>query len=199
MLILLLVTITGQLHAQNELPERRFKGGLIVGLNLSQIDGDFLAGYNKPGVNAGITATAVLTQRWEIGIELLYSQKGASRTLTDQFRAVQGFSFPLDKIRLNYVEAPVLIHFYDWKFRVSTGFSYARLLSFEIIDFEGESVANVEDIRQGNFTFLIGADYFFKENWSIGIRWSRESDILARGIEGDFRGRSLSIRSNYLF
>lgn len=192
-LTLLLLLITTALTAQEELPDRRFKGGVIVGVNLSQIDGDLLAGYNKPGINAGLAVSAILTKRWEIGIELLYSQKGASRTLNDQLASA------FDKIRLNYVEAPILVHFHDWKFRVSTGFSYARLLDFTIIDSTGDDVTDRQDFRSGNFTFIIGADYFFRENWSIGVRWSRESDIQRNSGANDFRGRSLSIRSNYLF
>ncbi|MFK7935793.1 MAG: outer membrane beta-barrel protein [Saprospiraceae bacterium] len=179
--------------AQDDLPDRRFKGGVILGVNLSQIDGDLLAGYNKPGFNTGLAVSAILTKRWEIGIELLYSQKGASRTLTDQLASA------FDKIRLNYVEAPVLVHFYDWKFRVSTGLSYARLLNFTIIDSLGEDVSDRQDFRSGNFTFIIGADYFIRDNWSIGARWSRESDIQNNSGANDFRGRSVSIRSNYLF
>ncbi|MEL7021800.1 MAG: porin family protein [Bacteroidota bacterium] len=192
-ILLILVCVKLSISAQESLPAQRFKGGIVAGVNLSQIDGDQLAGYNKIGLHTGLSVSAILNRRWEVGIELLYSQKGASRTSTDQF------SSPYNKIQLNYVEAPVLVHFYDWKFRVSTGFSYARLLGFTIIDSVGVDTSENQDYRDGNFTFLIGADYFFRENWSIGVRWSRESDIQRDSGAGDFEGRSLSFRSNYLF
>lgn len=192
-IVFIFFCLAHNLAAQDNLPDQRFKGGVVFGVNLSQIDGDKLAGYNQPGINAGAAVSAILNKRWEIGIELLYSQKGANRTTTDQLSAA------FDKIRLNFVEAPILVHFHDWKFRVSTGFSYARLLSYKIIDHTGEDTTDQQDLKSGNFTFIIGADYFFRENWGIGVRWSRESDVQNDPGATDFRGRSLSIRTNYIF
>ena len=55
-----------------------FSAGLALGFNMSQIDGDKLAGYNKLGVATGARVDAKLDERWKLGMELLFSQMGSS-------------------------------------------------------------------------------------------------------------------------
>jgi hypothetical protein len=65
-LFLLLCNI--QLFAQ-ESEVRTFNATIIAGINASQIDGDFTAGYNKIGLNVGAKAGILLAKRWETGFE----------------------------------------------------------------------------------------------------------------------------------
>lgn len=102
-----------------------FKGMVMGGLNISQIDGDESAGYSKFGFNGGIGVMAALdkTESFHLSLEMLFNQLGAKENL-DPFQY---------NTRLNYVSIPVLFHYEDkkggWTF--GGGFQYSRLISFD--------------------------------------------------------------------
>ncbi|MEM1318698.1 MAG: porin family protein [Bacteroidota bacterium] len=158
---------------------QRFSAGPIVGLNAAQIDGDRSAGYNKLGLSAGVRATAYITDRTDLSIELLYSQKGSQSELS------LGSTFIPFKIRINYVEVPVLYNYKDWlygdddeayyKVQISGGFSYARLLNTEIEDEAPNSdlVALGDFFRRNDVSIVIGASFFATRNIGFSVRWSR--------------------------
>lgn len=106
----------------NTLQAQRFQGMFIGGGNLSQIDGDEVYGFRRLGFNTGVGVLAPLgkTGKWQLSLEVLYSQKGARET---------GDPFHYD-CRLHYIDLPLMIHFHDvkggWTFGL--GFQYARLL-----------------------------------------------------------------------
>jgi hypothetical protein len=54
-----------------------FEGGLVVGGNMSQIEGDYLAGYKKLGGWAGLRVATRITPKERIVLEMLYSMRGA--------------------------------------------------------------------------------------------------------------------------
>lgn len=58
---------------------QKFVAGIIVGGNLTQVDGDWVSGYYKFGANGGASVMLALNtkQTWFGTIELLYTQKGA--------------------------------------------------------------------------------------------------------------------------
>ncbi len=173
--------------------QQRFKGGIVAGVNLSQIDGDDLAGYNQPGINAGGMVAAILSDKVQLTMELLFSQKGSHRSKHDSQSAA------LDNMRLNYVEAPFLISYFDWRFRFYAGFSYARLFSYKLKDYNGEDVTDTYDFRSNVFSFFGGATYEINDNVGIDIRWGRATNIQADSGATKFRGKTLAIRGIYLF
>ena len=76
--------------------EREFFGGVIAGTNLSQIEGDGIAGYNKVGANVGAIVYARLKGPWAASMEILYSQKGSLANYTQQiFHQYSSISFLL--------------------------------------------------------------------------------------------------------
>jgi len=147
--------------------QQRFKGALIGGFNVSQIDGDLLVGYNKFGFNAGAQVSTVLTERWEVSMELLYSQRGSDRSKND------GPIIEYDRIQLNYVEVPVMLHFIDWKIHFIGGFAYHRLINFEASNRVREDITELQNYRENNFGVTAGATYFANEHWGFDLRWSR--------------------------
>ncbi|MCI5080098.1 MAG: PorT family protein [Saprospiraceae bacterium] len=183
----LLFCFSQQLEAQ------RFKAGIVAGINLSQLDGDDLVGYNRIGINAGGKVAAVLTDRLELGMELLYSQKGSNRSRTDNFNST------FDEIRLNYVEVPVMLSFTDWKFQVNGGFSYARLIDYRVEDFLEGDVTESFEYNQNIFSIVVGATYFFRENFGLNLRWTQSVSDL-QGIDGGntIRDRTIGLRLLYL-
>lgn len=172
---------------------QRFKGGLIGGINLAQLDGDKLTGFNKIGFNAGARVSAVLTERWQLSIEMLYAQQGSSRTKNDDFSSIY------DKIHLNFVEVPVMINFLEWKFHVSAGFSYGRLMNFEVIDATGEDTSDLQNFNSDIFSGILGATYYFNDHVGLNIRWSKYFNDLAGKGDNQLIGRVVGIRGVYMF
>ena len=181
--------------------QQRFEGSAIAGFNLSQIDGDLLDGYNKPGVNVGARVDAVLNERWQVGLEFLFVQQGASRNNSDNPAS------RFDKIRLNMVEVPVLAHFRDWKMELSAGGSYGRIINYEIIDILGEDITEQVPLSADVFSIIIDGSFHFTDNWALNIRWSRwlnnirEDDIMfiPGGESGQFIGKNVTVRGIYTF
>jgi hypothetical protein len=173
---------------------QRFIGGLTAGVNLSQIDGDRLAGFHQPGLNAGARVAAVLGERWQLSVEMLYSQQGARRSRYDDPGAA------LDNIRLNYVEAPFMLHFKEWKLLASAGLSYARLINARVIDIFGEEVTDSQNLDPNQFLVVLSATYFFSDKWGLNVGWSRSmNNMKADPGAGKWIGRNIHIRGLYLF
>jgi len=125
--LLLSLSISGQ----------SIKGGLILGSNLSQVDGDEVYGFFKPGLNVGATAIIPLKNRWSIAIETLYSQKGAYKKYPINYDTVLTTDMlPYYNLRLNYLEVPISIHYNDRDVvTVGAGLSYNRLTSGREIEY----------------------------------------------------------------
>lgn len=172
--ILLLSSLSG-VQAQ-----QRFGAAIIVGGNASQIDGDELAGYDKLGLNAGIRGTARLSKRWDLGLELLFSQRGSSTRNS-------GSALQLRRqIALDYIEIPVMITIKDWlvahekgdyyRVKAFAGLSYARLIGAEVTDDNGASGFNEEladALNTNDIAGIAGIGYTAWRNWEFSARYSR--------------------------
>ena len=83
---------------------QKFEGGVLGGLNASQVDGDTYSGYKKPGIVAGGYILTNLSRNLFAGMELKFAQKGSrnidSLAINDQIKYV---------MRLNYIDIPVYL------------------------------------------------------------------------------------------
>jgi hypothetical protein len=189
LILALLWFSVGVLPAQNP-----FKASGIVGLNLSQIDGDLLTGFDQPGLHAGMHVSAILSERWELGVELLYNQQGSRRNLYSNSLSIY------DKIRLNVVEAPVMILFNEWKFQLGAGLSYARIINAKVIDVSGADITLQEGLGDNVFNLLFSGTFNFSERWGLNVRWSRSFNNLRQDkANGLLISRSIAIRGIYYF
>ncbi len=95
--------------------DRIFGGGLTIGTNFSQVDGDNFAGYHRVGLNAGAILLINLGKPVVLSMELLYAQKGSRAGLSQLPRLFNDQSGVMTdyKIRLNYAEIPLLINYFD--------------------------------------------------------------------------------------
>lgn len=166
-LALSLVLITAQTAgAQNpssyyeEVP-RTFFGGVIVGGNFTQVDGDRFAGYHKVGLNAGAIMYANLAPHLAASIEILFSQKG-SRAHKPQESANRAFVITKYNIKLNYAEVPLMLNYFDRrKSNFGAGFSIARLINATE---DGEQSGGVKPefdqypFRKMDYNFIIGGN-----------------------------------------
>jgi hypothetical protein len=101
---------------------QRFKGGVVLGLNACQIDGDSLSGYNKAGLTGGAFVYTDFDNKWSAQLELKYSSKGSSSVPKDN-------SF-YHKFRLQYIEMPILAKYKLFKVvELQAGISLGYLFS----------------------------------------------------------------------
>lgn len=179
------------LHAQT------FSAMLVAGVNLSQIDGDKLGGFNKFGFNTGARVSARLNDRWHLSTEFLYSQQGARAVRTDDISSIY------DRIQLNFVEVPFMINYSDWKILASAGVSYNRLINIEVLDKDGADITDQEMYQEDMPALVLGATYKFSEKFGLNFRWSRYLTSLIPEDDNpntedlNFIGRTIGIRLYY--
>jgi hypothetical protein len=104
-----------------------FKAAVIGGFNLSQVDGDEVYGFHKAGLNAGAAVIWPFSNRFELTIETIYSQKGSYQK--PQYADSLSAEY---KLKLRYLEVPILFHYND-KGIISfgLGLSWGRLIGVE--------------------------------------------------------------------
>ena len=130
---------------------QRFKGAVMAGMNMSQVDGDEVVGYNRYGLHLGVAAIMPF-KNWDVTLETVYSQKGAYQK--PQF-AGDSLTGEYD-LRLNYVEIPLLVHYTDKKFiGFGLGASYGRL------------VHAYEEEHSGNQDPYMDSVAFKKDDWNM--------------------------------
>lgn len=126
------------LHAQI------IKGELFLGGNACQVDGDECYGFKKFGVHAGAGALIPITNFMDVGLEVLFNQKGAYKRNAITSNSTFPYAYNL---KLNYAEIPIMIYLTD-KDAVSVGLgvSYGRLVGLnelqngEPSNYEGVSI-----------------------------------------------------------
>ena len=169
---------------------QQFKGSIISGLTLSQIDGDLLSGFNQPGLRGGLHLDSRLNDRWSLAMEMAFSQAGSRRQLTDSPGAI------LHKIRLNQVEVPLIVQFTEWKFKVGTGFIYQRLFNYALKDIAGYDVTEFYSFRNNHLSFLAACTVQFNEGWGMMLSWSKSINALQTNNPAiKFRSRVIGIQT----
>jgi len=101
-LILFLLTVTSMFSYS-----QRFEGGLLGGLNASQVDGDTYSGYKKPGIVVGGYVQTNVSQSVFVAMELKFAQKGSRNV--DSLATIDGQKKYI--MRLNYAEMPLYLGF----------------------------------------------------------------------------------------
>lgn len=115
------------LHAQI------IKGEVFAGAIASQVDGDECYGFKKFGVHAGAGALVPITSFMDVGLEVLFSQKGAHKRDSITYNSTYPHAYNLT---LNYVEVPLMVYFTDKDaISVGVGVSYGRMVGLkELVD-----------------------------------------------------------------
>ena len=152
---------------------RTFRGGLIGGMNFSQIDGDGILGYNKLGLMGGVHLRARYRKKMDLCLDMLYDQQGSS-----PFTEFTKYNSPY-QIILDYISFPVYLKYKDWlieykksiydyyRIEFDAGLAYSR--AFRLQGPSGVS----RYYSKNNFSFLLGAHYKFNAGLGIGFRYQR--------------------------
>ncbi len=201
------LTIIVIFHLLSILPSKAqtfFKGGIVAGINASQIDGDQIAGYKKIGISAGLKVEFPISSMFDMGAEFLFSQRGSRSSF------VRGQFDDIARIHLNYAELPVFIKWNDWwieeeeyyKFNLHGGLSPGRLISFNT-NFGPNAISGT--FSNYDISFFLGGGFSYSKNWTISARFTRSinrlytqevssgSDIVA------LLGYFITLRSEYTF
>ena len=186
--------------------QQRFRAAVVGGFNISQIRGDFTGGYNKFGLVGGLRVNTILTEKMDLGLELVYSHRGSK---SDNVEQAQGFDV---QVNLDYVEVPVLFNYKDWyvegedyyKVQATAGFAYSRLISGESVGTTNLRADIAERFIEDDFSFVIGAEMFFFKQLSLSARWHTSINLLynperASADDMALRPHYLSFRLNYFF
>ena len=194
LLLLFTLGMFSSLFGQNPETDRRFSLAAVAGFNLAQLDGDDLVGYNQIGLSAGLRTYVNINEKWRWSLEFAFSQQGSNRGANDPLNAA------IDKIRLNFVDVPVLVHFRDWKFEIGTGVSYSRLIDFTAIDITGEDVSDLQNYSTDIASWIADVNFFFQENIALNVRWGINiNSIRADEGSGSLIGKYVTIRGVYIF
>ena len=106
------------------------KGELILGGNICQVDGDECYHYRKAGVHVGAGALIPITNWLDVGLEVLFNQKGAYKG--DSINPHLGLYSGRYKLNLNYAEIPVMIYVTDKdRYSLGVGVSYGRIVGLQ--------------------------------------------------------------------
>lgn len=152
-----------ELAAQGTI-DRRFRFAPTVGLNVSQVDGDTLAGFVMPGLQVGGRAYAMLDDkgRTSLSIGILYNQKG-SRSTRSLFRQ-----------RLNYADIPILFNYHDKDRVIMTGgISVGRLVGAITRDRTGAINEEADDaFRQWDYNYVFASTFLVRRQLGITLQYS---------------------------
>ena len=157
----------------------RFNAGLVIGINYSQIDGDYFTGYDKKGLTGGIKGIVRIIPRLDFNMELLYSKKG-SKIFAGNYTGTTPIKDQI--IDLTYVDVPLLL---KWKlnetensWHIEAGVVYARLVDSEIVEAIRDSKRQfsyktiLADFDSNELSWIGGLGYTFKSGLSFHGRFA---------------------------
>lgn len=167
-LIILLFVLSPSIHAQ------RFKGAVMGGMNISQVDGDEVVGYKRIGGHFGVAAILPIKKNWDLTLETVFNQKGAYQKPQYQDSAFGTAVNGQYDLRLTYVEVPFLAHYTDrGLFTVGAGFSYGRLVSSEEIE-HGGAIPPYSDtvaLKKNDYSVLLDLQVRVWQRLKFNIRY----------------------------
>ena len=134
---LLFGLLSDLIFAQND--QQQFNLRAIFGIQGSQIDGDYYAGYNKAGIISGLTLYHDFNEKKQISFSLLYSQKGARKNANPEKGIYDYYRASID-----YVELPLQIYHRFKSFTFFGGLYYARLIKSSESNQNGAIVTGVK-------------------------------------------------------
>lgn len=181
-LFFFLFLCTYTVHAQDNFfnrPDKNgqdkiFFGGVVAGINASQIDGDTYSGFTKAGLNAGVAAYIKMAPKVVMSIELLYAQKGARNVAVYNSPAVGSVPI-IYTAKLNYAEIPVVVNYaVADKIHLGLGLSYGRLISDkETMDSYTSSAINKlqNTFRKQDLNYLASISYQLYNNIFVRARY----------------------------
>jgi hypothetical protein len=162
--------------------EYGIKGGVNFA-NLSNDAADTKAD-TKTGFHLGGLAHIHLTRAFAIQPEIVYSTQGAE--------------YGNDKLKLNYINVPVLAQYmFGNGFRVQTGPQLGILTTSEWKS--GHSETDVDDFSNADFSWSFGAGYLGRKGLGIDARYNLGLTDVTKNKTTDFQNRVWQVGLFYQF
>ncbi|MPM91061.1 hypothetical protein SDC9_138186 [bioreactor metagenome] len=145
-----------------------FEGGFRLGMTGTQVQGDRLSGFDKAGITGGFIVALPLNEFTDLGMELLFVQKGSRQNPTNR----NGLTKYV--MRLNYIEIPILYRRQLKKsFGFETGLSFGVLLQTTDVEYDINGIIPARpDFEKYELAAHIGFRYFLSEKNTINLRYS---------------------------
>jgi hypothetical protein len=184
-LVLLCMFTSCSLFAQH------FSGGVLCGLNASQVDGDTYARYNKFGIAIGAYVYTPISKIMDIQLEIKYMGKGAQHNASD--------SDPNQYTnQLNYIEIPIILRLKtNTKIDVEGGLGYGYLFNNTMKDAYGSYDAD-GIFKKSDLLGLIGVKYTATDKLSITMRFSYSLSTIRDGLGNGVYFRNGGVYNNVL-
>ncbi|MCB2219987.1 MAG: PorT family protein [Bacteroidetes bacterium] len=173
--IIILLVLGGFLSKQ--VYAQQVQGAVIGGLNLSQVDGDEIFGFNKFGANVGLAAVAPLGKNFNFSLETIFSQKGSYQG--KQYNDVDSAGNVTTgeyNLTLNYLEVPFLV-FYNDKDVIAggAGFSYGRLVGIKEYEHGRQiesTTVNGGPYNKNDFSILADVRFRIYKKFKLNVRYA---------------------------
>lgn len=154
----LVITLT--MLTAEEISAQNIGGGVIGGFNFTQITGDGEAGFRKIGLNTGLMGIIPIKNKWNIHLEMLYTQKGSRLVFSPVFQV----------LKYNYIEVPVYANFIDrGKYNFGAGITYAQLM-------EGKTASWMPTIEDWEVGILL--NFYTKLSGKLNINFRYQTSFL---------------------
>jgi len=179
-----------------DLFSQRIKGTVIIGGNLTQVEGDEIKGWSQFGFNGGLGAIVPFSKKWGLNIETLFSQKGSFQktqfsgdTLTNEYR-----------LRLNYFEVPVYVTFTDKEIMsFGAGGYFGRLVSAKEEEHSGNVDPYIETVpfNENDFGFLVDFRVRVWQALHLNVRYSQSLTSIRERVYYPYTGGDPFARDQY--
>ncbi|MCX6284619.1 MAG: porin family protein [Bacteroidetes bacterium] len=147
---------------------QKFNGGVLLGGNVSQVDGDTYEGYHKIGYQAGAYVYLRVSPHSSFQMEMEYFQKG-SRRASNPDSGAGDHSYLL---RIHYLEIPVLYQYtFAKRFQVEAGPAFDVLLG-SLEETDGLPTTNTVALRPVTLSGILGFSCYISHHLKAGFRFN---------------------------
>lgn len=157
-------------------------GGLVLGMNLSQIDGDNEGGFRKPGAALGGYVSFRLSDKLELQPEILFDQIGSVSQNGFFSNRFNYFSFPL---LINF-QIPIILGDERRMLKLQAGPVPSVLLSAKDKLLSPTNNDITESSKSVDIRIGLGAVFELKPALSFSLRWNYSMVPFAKGTSNRF-------------
>ncbi|NQV53412.1 MAG: outer membrane beta-barrel protein [Flavobacteriales bacterium] len=142
-----------------------FSGLIRAGIVASQIHNDDVGGYNKFGGTLGGGVFTPIGEDLNLQMEINYAMRG-SRKRPD----TKNFDYVTFRLEPHYVDVPILLKKFIWKFEFEAGLNNGFFLFSRITDPNFVLPTSVKDFNRYELAANLGVNVPINEFWHTNVR-----------------------------